>query len=300
VTVISTQFERLDVAVAGGALATFRLSKGEPGAAPVLAIHGITGTSRAWLPVARALDTRASLVAVDLRGRGRSNQLPAPYGMAAHAADALAVLDRLGIERAVVVGHSLGAYITARLAADHPERIAAVVLVDGGLTIPVPGAVDPQVFVTAFLGPALARLRMTFASREAYRDWWRAHPALAASDVADADLVAYADHDLVGEEPQLRSSVAEPAVRADAGELFEMGAAAHRLRVPATFLCAPRGLGDDPNPMQPLALVEPWATESPAQRSAVQVPDVNHYSITMGSRGAAAVAAAILAARVAV
>jgi pimeloyl-ACP methyl ester carboxylesterase len=298
VTVTSTQFERLDVAVQGGALATFRLSKGEPGAAPVLAIHGITGTSRAWLPIARALDARVSLVAVDLRGRGRSNELPAPYGMAAHAADALAVLDRLGIERAVVVGHSLGAYITARLAADHPDRIAAVVLVDGGLTIPAPSAVDPQVFVTAFLGPALARLRMTFASREAYRDWWRAHPALVASDVADADIVAYADHDLVGEEPQLRSSVAERAVRADAGELFEMGDAAHRLRVPATLLGAPRGLQDDPNPMQPPALAQPWVAEAPAQRSFVQIPDVNHYSITMGSHGAAAVAEAILAARV--
>jgi pimeloyl-ACP methyl ester carboxylesterase len=218
--------------------------------------------------------------------------------MAAHAADALAVLDRLEIERAVVVGHSLGAYITARLAADHPERVSAVVLVDGGLTIPDTGGIDPQVFITAFLGPALMRLRMTFATREAYRDWWRAHPALAASDVADGDLVAYADHDLIGEEPELRSSVAEPAVRADAGELFEMGAAAHRMRVPATFLCAPRGLRDDPNPMQPPSLVEPWVAEAPGQRRYTQVPDVNHYSITMGSRGAAAVAQAILTAAV--
>lgn len=295
-TIASPGYDRLDVSVPGGALASFRLSTGQPGSDPVLAIHGITATSRAWLPVARALDGRVSLVAVDLRGRGASAGLPAPFGMAAHAADALAVFDQLGVERAVVVGHSLGAYVTARLAAEHPERVSAVVLVDGGLTIPAIDGVDPQAFISAFLGPALARLRMTFASREAYHDWWRAHPALAASDVADADLVAYADYDLVGEEPELRSSVAEPAVRADAGELFEMGSAAHRLRVPATFLCAPRGLLNDPNPMQPVSLVEPWAARAPAQRTFSLVPDVNHYSITLGARGAAAVAEAVVAA----
>jgi pimeloyl-ACP methyl ester carboxylesterase len=284
----------LEVPVPGGTLAAFGAASAASGAPTVLAIHGITANSRAWLAVARALGSQASLVAVDLRGRGASRALPAPYGIGSHAADMVAVLDALDLEQAVVVGHSLGAYIAAALAVEHPERVGGLVLVDGGLKVPGSEGVDPQKFLDAFLGPALARLRLSFATRGEYRDWWRAHPALATGDVADADLDAYADHDLVGSEPQLRSSVVEAAVRADAADLFTTAEAAQKLTVPATLLCAPRGLADDPNPMQPIKLVRAWIAGAPRQRKLVPVPDVNHYTIAMGRRGAEAVAHAIL------
>jgi pimeloyl-ACP methyl ester carboxylesterase len=289
------EFEDLRVDVAGGKLAAFRVGPSRPGAPPVIAVHGITANSRAWGPTARALGDRATVIAHDLRGRGASNGLPGPYGVAVHAADILAVLDHLGLARAVLVGHSLGAYVVARFAADHPDRVQSAVLVDGGLTIPGSEDVDPQKFADAFLGPAIARLRLTFPSRQAYYDWWRQHPALASSDVLDEDLAAYADHDLVGTEPELRSSVAEPAVRADAGELAEFGEPAHRLTVVARLLCAPRGLLNDPNPMQPLPLAQAWAAEDPPRRQVTLVPGVNHYTITLGAPGAAAVADAIAA-----
>jgi pimeloyl-ACP methyl ester carboxylesterase len=281
----------LGVDVAGGSLATYRFGSAEP---IVLAVHGITSNSRAWSVVARELEGSCSLVAIDLRGRARSNALPGPYGIAAYVRDLLAVLDAYDLERPVVAGHSLGAYITARLAAEHPERVRAAVLVDGGLTIPGSREIDPQTFIDAFLGPTLARLKQRFPTREAYREWWQAHPALAGkSEVAAEDLAAYADHDLVGEPPELRSSVVEEAVRADAEEILEIGEPAHRLTVPATLLCAPRGLQDDPNPMQPVALVQAWADEAPDRREVIQVPDSNHYTITLGAPGAAAIANAI-------
>ena len=53
---------------------------------------------------------------------------------------------------------------------------------------------------------------------------------------------------------------------------------------------------DDPNPMQPLALVEHWAAGDPQRRRAIPVPDVNHYTIAWGAHGAAMVADAIAAA----
>jgi pimeloyl-ACP methyl ester carboxylesterase len=277
-------------------LAAFTPASAASRAPAVLAIHGITANSRAWLAVARALGPQASLAAVDLRGRGASRALPAPYGIGSHVADMLAVLDALQLERTVVVGHSLGAYIAAALAVEHPERVRGLVLVDGGLKVPGSEGVDPQKFLDAFLGPALARLRLKFATREEYRDWWRAHPALAAGDVADADLDAYADHDLVGSEPQLRSSVVEAAVRADAADLFTTAEAAQQLTVPATLLCAPRGLADDPNPMQPTKLAQAWTAGAPRERKLELVADVNHYTIAMGRRGAQAVANAILSA----
>lgn len=285
---------RVDVPVEGGSLAAFRLGSGPAGADPVLAVHGITANSRAWLPVARALDGAAELLAVDLRGRGASSALGPPYGMGPYTRDMLAVLDRCGIERAVLVGHSLGAYAVARLAADHPERVRAAILVDGGLTLPGIENVDPEAFVTAFLGPALARLELTFATREEYHAWWRSHPAFTGDDVSEEDLVAYADHDLGGEPPHLHSTAAKEAVRADAHELFEIGKPAHRLTVPVEMLRAPRGLQNDPNPMIPASLAAAWADADPARRRAREVADVNHYTIVMGSVGARAVAQAIV------
>jgi lipase len=285
---------RFDIPVAGGTLALFRLGTGPGTAEPVVAVHGITANSHAWLAVDRALEGRAALLAVDLRGRGASSALPGPYGMEAYARDLLAVLDACGLERAVLVGHSLGAYAVARFAADHPERVRAAVLVDGGLTSPEIENVDPEPFLAAFLGPALARLEVTFADRESYHDWWRAHPAFAQADVADADLFAYADHDLGGSMPELRSTVAKEAVRADAHELFEMGKPAHRLAVPVEMLRAPRGLQNEPAPMIAAELAAAWANEAPAQRRVTEVPDVNHYTVVMGRSGARAVAQAIV------
>src|SRR5437763_11668230 len=187
-----SRIDRVDVPAVGGALAAYRLGEAGPDAPTVLAVHGITANSHSWRAVARALGRRGDLVAPDLRGRGRSNALPGPYGIAAHARDLVDMLDHLRLERAVLIGHSLGAYIVARLAAEHPDRAAALLLIDGGLTVPVGDDVDPQQFVEAFLGPALARLRMTFANRSEYHDWWRRHPAFAAGDVDDGDLIAYA------------------------------------------------------------------------------------------------------------
>ena len=284
--------DRVDVKVAGGRLATFAMGAAPDVAPAVLAIHGITSTSRTWLAIARALGHRASLIALDLRGRGASNTLAPPFGIDAHVRDVIAVLDHYGLDRAVIAGHSLGAYIAAALATAHPERVKSLVLVDGGLTIPGSEDVDPEEFMEAFLGPTLARLKMTFPDLDAYRGWWAEHPALAGADIDPTDLTAYAAHDLVGEPGALRSSVNPAAVRDDGVDLFAVSDG-DGLRVPATLLCAPRGMVDDPHPMQPLHVVRAWAAQDPQRRRAIEVPDVNHYTIALGARGAAIVADAI-------
>ena len=152
----------------------------------------------------------------------------------------VAVLDHFGLERAVVTGHSLGAYIAARLAVEHPDRVDAVVLVDGGLTIPESEGVDPEQFLRGFLGPTLTRLEMTFADQASYRAWWAEHPAFAGSDIDPGDLAEYAAHDLTGEAPRLRSSVNPQVVRDDGLDLFAT-ADARALSSPAVLLCAPGG-----------------------------------------------------------
>jgi pimeloyl-ACP methyl ester carboxylesterase len=283
-----TESRRESVAVDGGELAIFRM--GDDGAgAPALAIHGITANAQAWRAVARAAGDGIGLAAVDLRGRGESRELPPPFGIAAHVRDMISVLDHLGLERAVVIGHSLGAYIAASLAAAHPERVAELVLVDGGLTIPGSEGADPEQFLQTFLGPTLARLTMTFPDLAAYLAWWRDHPAFAAGGVEASDLEAYAGHDLIGEPPFRHSGVNPEVVRVDGTDLFRIPDA-RTITGPATLLCAERGMVDDPHPMQPWELVEAWASAAPEQRRAVPVADVNHYTIVMGRTGAEAVA----------
>ena len=67
----------------------------------VLAIHGITASSRSWTAVARHLGDQVTFIAPDLRGRGGSSGLPGPFGLAAHLEDLAAVLDFAGVLRAV-------------------------------------------------------------------------------------------------------------------------------------------------------------------------------------------------------
>lgn len=284
--------DMIPVEAPGGELAVFRLGAQRPDAPQVLAIHGITSTSRTWLAPARALGERAALMAVDLRGRGRSGELPPPFGLDAHVRDMVAVLDRLGLERPVVTGHSLGAYVAVRLATTHPDRVSSLVLVDGGLTMPRTDDKDPEEAIQAFLGPTVERLKMTFPDVAAYRDWWAQHPAVAGADIAPEDLYEYAAHDLVGEPPQLRSSVNPQVVRDDGLDLYGPPDA-DRLTRPAVLLSAPRGMVNDENPMQPLEVVQRWVDGDPERRRGIQVPDVNHYSIAWGAHGARAVAAEI-------
>src|SRR2546427_6792048 len=102
-----------------------------PGASPpALLLHGIGNYGRYWDLFADAIAGRLQLVAPDARGHGESGRPADGYAPADFAADALAILDRLGIDRAVVVGHSMGGLHSINLAGRHPERVRALVIVD--------------------------------------------------------------------------------------------------------------------------------------------------------------------------
>ena len=102
-----------------------------PGAAPpTLLLHGIGNYGRYWDLFADAIAGRLELIAPDARGHGESGRPADGYAPADFVADALAILDRLGIDRAVVVGHSMGGLHSINLAARHPERVQSLVIVD--------------------------------------------------------------------------------------------------------------------------------------------------------------------------
>ncbi|MEN3263395.1 MAG: lipase [Pseudonocardia sp.] len=95
---------------------------------PVLALHGVTGHSARWRVLAEALP-EIRLIAVDLRGHGRSPWTP-PWHIEQHVADALAVLDDLGLARVAVAGHSFGGAIAVHLAHTASERVERLMLLD--------------------------------------------------------------------------------------------------------------------------------------------------------------------------
>src|SRR5882757_8291281 len=99
---------------------------------PVVLAHGLSASRRYVVMGSKAL-LRAGhrVVAYDARGHGASSPAPAPdaYGYEELTADLAAVLDALGIERAVLAGASMGAHTILRLALDAPERVAAVAVI---------------------------------------------------------------------------------------------------------------------------------------------------------------------------
>lgn len=281
------EYDVLDVPVSGGALHVGRWRAADPSAPVLLAAHGVTANHRCWAEVASR--SGCTVLAPDLRGRGRSGSLTGPAGMRRHADDLARVLDHLEVPRAVLVGHSMGAFVVAALAAEQPSRAAGVLLVDGGLPMPPPPAqMSPAEVLAAVIGPAAQRLSMTFPTPEAYLDYWRPHPALAAhwSPMVEDYLL----YDLDGD----HSSVSVDAVRDDSVDLLDADAVAarvHRLPAGTTFLRAPYGLMGEPGGLYPPELMAAHATAFPGLRLR-EVADANHYTILFDPAHAATVASA--------
>ena len=271
----------------------------EPGSSKlpvVVALHGITASAMAWLQVAEIMGGRVTLLSLDMRGRGASCDHPGPFGIETHAGDVIAVCDHFEIKSAIVAGHSMGAYVAAVCALKHSSRIRGVVLVDGGLPLPVPPDKTPDEIIDDIVGPAVARLKMTWDTLEAYYSFWISHPAFSRSQDWTSHIEAYIDYDVLPGTSPLRSRVSESAVRFDGAELIsrpDLSTAANDCAQPIWLLRAARGILDDPDaPLIPEDAALELVHANP-RVELLQVPDVNHYTILMGYSGAAMVADAI-------
>lgn len=288
-------YRAADIPVSGGAL---RVGIWDPDPAVadapnVLLIHGVTSSHLAWPFVVDGLPgVRA--IAPDLRGRGASNTLEGPAGMSAHAADLAATLDALGIDRAVVVGHSMGAFVAVVLAHRYPERVSRLVLVDGGLPLDVPAGLSTDELVAGILGPTAARLSMRFAGPGEYIDFWRRHPAFRADWTPE--LEQYLAYDLVDDgQGALRPATSYDTTADDTRDMNTgdaLPAALAGLQHPVRMVTAPRGLQDEPPGLyapEHLARVLAAHPEIAHER----LEGLNHYTIVMSPAGAAVVAAVV-------
>ena len=282
-------FETIAAPVIGGTL-NVGVHEGKQGAPVAVLIHGITANHLTWSMVADELGDDVTMIAPDLRGRAGSAALPAPYGMRNHARDIAAVLDHVGVDAATIVGHSMGGFVTAAFAVDHPERVAGLVLVDGGVTIAeAPEGTDIDAVLTQILGPTMQRLSMTFEDEAAWLAFWNQHPSLQDWNPA---IEAYVMADLVGEPPHLRSSCNVDAIRADGGDtLGEGGLLFRQINRPTPWLRAPRGLLNEA-PLYSDDVADLMVEQYPFLQN-ILVDDVNHFTITLSDRGAKATAEVI-------
>ena len=156
--------------VRGGELRGYRFGPDDDGAPTILAIHGVTASSRAFLEVAAQL-SGYRILAPDLRGRARSRELPPPYGLRQHAEDLASLMQTYDMRSPVVVGHSMGAFVAVALA--DIADVSGLVLVDGGFPLVLPEGMALPELLQAALGPALDRLDREFASVGDYLAFWR-------------------------------------------------------------------------------------------------------------------------------
>jgi pimeloyl-ACP methyl ester carboxylesterase len=186
----------------------------------------------------------------------------------------------------------MGGYVTVLLAARHPDRVTSVGLCDGGVALPVPEGVDPEQVIRATVGPTIARLEMSFESVDAYLDFWKAHPALAAD--WNEDIERYARYDAVrSDDGAVRSGTSKDAILFDGTDLLtntEVRECIARISCPIWLLRAPRNLLDQPSPLISDEMLAEWRGDKLAQLEVETVPDVNHFTLFLTDAGASVIA----------
>jgi pimeloyl-ACP methyl ester carboxylesterase len=239
----------------------------------VLCVHGITANCRCWDVLAQALAPAHRVLAMDLRGRGGSDKPASGYSLEGHCRDINCLLDDMGLDRAVLMGHSLGAFISLVHAAKYPDRVDRLILVDGG------GKLSQEQLDKVFQGikPALDRLGKVFPSSDAYVEMMRQAPYLQPWSPV---METYYRYELEETEGGVRCNI-DPAhieeeavnIRKEAPDTFYAD-----VRCKALILRATEGLLSPDDILLPEPVAARMVREIP-QAQRVDIEGFNHYGI---------------------
>lgn len=258
---------------------------------PVVALHGLTASYVNFIGVAERLAGRRPLIAFDLRGRGDSDKPTGPSSIAQHARDVAAAMRAMGLGPSLIVGHSMGAFISTALAMQDPDLVSGLIMVDGGYLLDMPSGIDADPVVDAMLSQRIEQLGDTYPSREAYLEFWRGRPHFPPMDW-NSWTEAFLSYEVSGDPPNLRPKASQTAVRADVLDTFGKDTIAERLRsvrVPTIMLRATNGF----TPGQPQLFPDSVLAEMMDLLPELQeetIPNTTHYTIVLGERGASRIA----------
>jgi pimeloyl-ACP methyl ester carboxylesterase len=240
---------------------------------PVLCVHGITANCRCWVTLAEALVPEYHVMAMDLRGRGQSDKPPQGYSLDYHVRDINCLLDDLGIDRVVIVGHSLGAFIGLVFAAQYPERTDRLILVDGA------GDLSQEQFEAVFDGikGALDRLGQVFASAEDYLNKMKEapyiHPWLPVTEM-------YYRYELEEVDDGVRTNIDPVHIQEEAANVRQVDCRPFypQMKSKVLILRAPNGLISQKDLLLPDDVIDRMMQEIPDVRR-FDVEGTNHYGI---------------------
>lgn len=212
---------------------------GPENAETLIMTHGLTANAHCFDGLIDAgLNEHYRVISIDLRGRGLSDKPSSGYSMDDHAKDILGLMDSLGLESAVIGGHSFGGLVTIFMGAHYPDRVKKMIIIDSGLMHPD---------VRDLIKPSLDRLGKPVESWEKYRDAMRMLPyfhdgfwdenldAYYRADVEDlpdgtvkprptAEAIAEAVDGALGADwPTLMPKAAQPAILINAPAPFGPG-----------------------------------------------------------------------------
>lgn len=203
----AARYQDRSVVVGDGLKLYFRDYPGPADKPPLLCLHGLTRNSRDFAEFAERYAGDWRVLALDFRGRGRSDYdpLPARYTPLVYAGDVLQLLDELMLQQAVFVGTSLGGLVTMILAAMGPQRIAASILNDVGPDVHASG-IDR---ILSYVG-----VDRRFASWDDAADAIASSFGSAFEDYGHEDFVAMAKRNCREENGEIRfdydMAIAEP------------------------------------------------------------------------------------------
>jgi pimeloyl-ACP methyl ester carboxylesterase len=265
----ATQFARIN-----GLRLAYAHWPGAPGAPALLCLPHLTGHKLSFADLALALAPGYDVYALDLRGRGESDKPAEGYGFAYHATDVLALADSLGLAEFGLIGHSFGATASVYLASIRPQRVRAIVLMDGGA--------DPRDDNLRAMYPTIARLDEEYPSLDAYLSAMRAVPFFRDWDEAleryfRADVEQLPDGRVCS-----RSSAAAIARDLDAHFFYSLCLHFPALRCPTLFLRPALGLLGNRGHVFSDAEAAAITRHIPNCRSAI-VPGCNHYTMLLKS-----------------
>ncbi len=239
----------------------------------ILCVHGITANCRSWDMVANSLAPDFHVMAMDLRGRGMSDKPDTGYSLAYHIRDMVALMDDLGIDQIIPMGHSLGAFISLAFAAEHPERVDRLILVDGA------GDLSQEQFDQVFVGikPAFDRLTQVFDSQEDYMAKMKSAPYLHPWNNT---IDTYYHHEIEKTADGAKTNINIEHITEEAANVREVKCRTYYPKVKANTLIlkATEGLMSTDDLLLPEDVIDVMMKEIP---SAIRfdVTGTNHYGI---------------------